>query len=107
MKAYVRGPISVIEINEVDRTICDTTCDFMDEHPDGTIFCQLFSEDLEELEGGSKASQESYDVYVRTLDCVKNEVQTQSKEEAIEKAYKEGYEQGCREHTPDRHEMGG
>jgi hypothetical protein len=58
MKAFVRGPISIIEINECDRTICDTICDFMDE-------------DLEELD----------DVFVRTQDCIKSEVKTQFDEE--------------------------
>jgi hypothetical protein len=71
MKAFVRGPISIIEINECDRTICDTICDFMDEHSDGTIYCQLFLEDLEELD----------DVFVRTQDCIKSEVKTQFDEE--------------------------
>jgi hypothetical protein len=71
MKAFVRGPISIIEVQEKNSEFCETTCDFMNEHPDETIYCELFSEDLEEESGE----------FYRCLECLKSEVRTQFDEE--------------------------
>jgi hypothetical protein len=77
MKAFVKGPVSIIEIKETDSDYCETTCPFMDENADGTIYCSLFSEDLE----GTDDDEEYVTDYKRTIDCIKSEIKTQFDEE--------------------------
>lgn len=75
MRAFVKGPITVIQIHETQHHCCDTLCEQMDYDPvyDGYV-CKLFGLDLTFNDAEGTIAE-------RCWECVKNEVKTQFNEE--------------------------
>jgi hypothetical protein len=67
MRAFTRGPVCAIEIKESNHSSCGTLCQYMDTS-DPDVYCQLFGEYLEKTD--------NEDGWIRTLDCVKNQIKT-------------------------------